>query len=86
MNMEAKVGTLVSFDYNGDRYEREIEDITIYKNYSWIGDLGWGGNVSFLIHGDLNDGRPVMQGLVIQVDGVGTDVHGYIKDIEFDNN
>lgn len=84
--MDAKVGTSVFFDYDGDRYEREIEDITIYDDCSWFGDLGWGVNVSFLIHGDLKDGKPVMQGLSIQVDGVGTDVHGYIKDIEFNNN
>lgn len=77
-----KVGTSVFFTYNGEEYEREIEDVKIYKNYSWIGDLGFGGNVMFLVHGNLDEqGEPIMEGLVIQVDGVnGSTIHEYVRD------
>lgn len=79
--MKAKVGTRVFFTYDDDEYEREIEDITIYKNYSWIGDLGFGVNVSFLIHGSLDDNTPVMENLAIQVDGVGkVNIHEYVRE------
>ena len=77
-----KVGTSVFFTYDGEEYEREIEDVKIYKNYSWIGDLGFGGNVMFLVHGNLDEqGEPIMEGLVIQVDGVnGSTIHEYVRD------
>ena len=78
--MEAKVGTTILFHYDGMEYEREIEDITVYKNYSWFGDLGFGCDVSFTIHGDLDKNKPVLSGLVIQVDGVGNDIHEYLRD------
>lgn len=81
LNMKAKVGTRVFFTYDGEEYEREIEDIVIYKNYSWIGGLGFGGNVSFLIHGSLDDNTPVMANLAIQVDGVGkANIHEYVRE------
>jgi hypothetical protein len=83
--MKAKVGIKVFFMYDDMEYEREIEDIVSYKNYSWIGDLGFGGNVMFLLHGALENGVPMMQELAIQVDGVGTDIHEYIREgITFD--
>lgn len=77
-----KVGTSVFFTYDGEEYEREIESVTKYKNYSWIGDLGFGGNVMFLVHGNLDEqGEPIMEGLVIQVDGVnGSTIHEYVRD------
>ena len=79
--MKAKVGTRVFFSWNDDEYERDIESITIYKNYSWIGDLGFGGDVMFIIHGDLDENNePVMSGLSIQVDGVGNSTHEYVRD------
>ena len=77
--MKAKVGLLVFFEYNGEEYEREIESIKVYKNYSWYGDLGFGGNVEFLIHGNLDENNePIMDGLAIQVDGVG--IHDYVRE------
>ena len=77
-----KVGTSVFFTYDGEEYEREIEDVKKYKNYSWICNLGFGGNVMFLIHGNLDEqGEPVMEGLAIQVDGVnGNAVHEYVRE------
>ena len=86
--MEAKVGITVFFEYDGFEFERDIESIHIYKNYSWWGDLGFGGLVQFSIHGDLDeDNNPVMEGLCIQVDGVDNDVHEYIRDgITWENN
>ena len=77
-----KVGTSVFFTYDGEEYEREIESVTKYKNYSWIGDLGFGGNVMFLVHGNLDEhGEPIMEGLVIQVDGVNdSTIHEYVRD------
>ena len=79
--MEAKVGMRVFFEYCGFDYEREIEGITIYKNYSWIGDLGFGCDVAFCVHGDLDaNNKPIMEGLVIQYDGTSdVSVHGYIR-------
>jgi hypothetical protein len=79
--MEAKVGMRIFFEYCGFDYEREIENITIYKNYSWFGDLGFGGNVAFCVHGDLDDrNKPLMKGLVIQYDGTSdTSIHGYVR-------
>lgn len=76
-----KVGTSVFFTYNGEEYEREIESVKKYKNYSWIGDLGFAGNVMFLMHGDLDEqGEPVMQRLAIQVDGVNdSTIHEYVR-------
>ena len=79
--MKAKVGTRVFFSWNDDEYEREIESISIYKNYSWVGELGFGMDVMFLIHGDLDgNNKPVMSGLAIQVDGVGNSTHEYVRD------
>lgn len=80
--MEAKVGLRVFFEYDGFDYEREIEDIVIYKNYSWFGDLGFGCDVAFSIHGDLDaNNDPIMEGLAIQYDGTGNAfVHGYIRE------
>ena len=77
-----KVGTSVFFTYDGEEYERDIESVTKYKNYSWIGKLGFGGNVMFLVHGNLDEqGEPIMEGLVIQVDGVnGSTIHEYVRD------
>ena len=77
--MKAKVGMSVFFSYDGEEYEREIESIKVYKNYSWFGDLGFGGNVEFLIHGNLDENNaPIMSGLTIQVDGVG--IHEYVRE------
>lgn len=77
-----KVGTSVFFTYDVEECEREIESVRKYKNYSWIGELGFGGNVMFLVHGNLDEqGEPIMEGLVIQVDGVnGSTIHEYVRD------
>lgn len=79
--MDARIGMKISFEYCGEKYEREIEEITIYKNYSWIGDLGFADNVAFCVHGDLDYGkRPLMEGLVIQFDDMeNIAIHGYIR-------
>ena len=80
--MEAKIGTRIFFEYDGFEYEREIEDITVFKNYSWFGSLGFGCDVAFCIHGDLDSSnKPIMEGLAIQYDGTeNTLVHGYIRE------
>lgn len=79
--MDAKVGMRIFFEYCGKRYEREIEEITIYKNYSWIGDLGIADNVAFCVHGDLDYcNRPLMEWLAVQFDDMeNIAIHGYIR-------
>lgn len=86
--MKAKTGISIFFEWNGDSYEREIEEIHLYKNYSWWGDLGWGVDVMFAIHGNLNENNePIMDGLVIQVDGIGNSTHEYVREgITFKEN
>lgn len=79
--MKAKVGISVFFEWNGETYEREIEEINIYKNYSWWGDLGFGVDTMFAVHGNLDkNGEPIMEGLVIQVDGIiDVSLHEYVR-------
>lgn len=86
--MKAKTGISIFFEWNGDSYEREIEEIHIYKNYSWWGDLGFGADVMFAMHGNLNENNePIMDGLVIQVDGIGNSTHEYVREgITFKEN
>lgn len=83
-----KVGTTVFFTYDDMEYERDIEEVVVYKNYSWFGSLGFGFDVAFAIHGDLNEkNEPVMEGLAIQVDGLNSNIHEYIREgITFENN
>ena len=79
--MKAKVGITVFFEYDGFYFERDIEDVHVYKNYSWYGNLGFGGDVQFLIHGNLDENNvPIMEALCIQVDGVDNGIHEYIRE------
>ena len=83
--MEAKIGTTVFFSYDGEEYERDIESIKVLKNL-WIGRLGYGidnqgDNVMFFLHGNVDkNGRPVMEDLVIQVEGVGSCISEFVED------
>ena len=86
--MKAKTGISIFFEWNGDSYEREIEGIHLYKNYSWWADLGFGVDVMFAIHGKLNENNePIMDGLAIQVDGIDNSTHEYVREgITFKEN
>lgn len=80
--MNAKKGIKVSFEYDGVQYSLPIIEIIKYKNYSWIGELGNVGEVYFAVHGDLENGIPMMKNLKVQYDGFG--IHGYMDDVSFE--
>ena len=73
------IGTIIEFICFNKRYALSIKEISKYKNYSWFGDLGVIDNISFFVHGNLDDNNePILDGLAIQYDVIG-ELHGYVR-------
>ena len=77
-NIKAEVGTIIEFICFNHRYMLSIKEIQNYKNYSWVGDLGYCDGISFFVHGDLDkDNNAILRGLAVQYDL--QEIHGYIR-------
>lgn len=76
------IGKTICFEHNNTRYERAILEVLAVYSDSWSGDLGWDDDsepaISFIVHGDLDNGSPVLRGLCVQFDDMRTAAHGTI--------
>lgn len=82
---ERVVGKKISFDYNGKRMEKEVQEVVDVILGTWVGDLGFeddndSTSDSFILHGNTDKNNlPIMEGLVVQYDSSDGTRHGYIN-------